>query len=336
MRGPAGGSGSAGGRAEAERPSVRVVFLGNAPWSVPSLEALAGSSHDVIRVITRVARPAGRGSALRPTPVAEAARDLRLPLFEVESVKMGPGFEAIALDGFDVLCVVAYGEILPASVLRLPGMAPVNLHFSLLPELRGATPVQWAILAGMAVTGVSTIRMDEGMDTGPVLGRAEEAIADGDDAGSLGARLAAIGGRLIVDTLDRLADGSLREEEQDESRATYAPKLRPEDRVIRWGEDMAPILRRIRAMAPEPGAETTFRGKRLKILRATGRFLRGPPSLKSNVVPGTLLAVSGVSLAVHTSHGIVAPLEVQPEGRRRMAVEEFVHGHRPEPGERLG
>lgn len=317
---------------------MRVVFLGNAPWSVPSLEALAGSSHDVIRVITRVPRPAGRGSALRPTPVAESARDLGLTLFEVESVKMGPGFEAIASEAFDFLCVVAYGEILPASVLRLPGMAPVNLHFSLLPDLRGAAPVQWAILGGLAVTGVSTIRMDEGMDTGPVLGRAEEAISMEDDAGSLGARLAAIGGRLLVDTLDRLADGSLREEKQDESRATYAPKLRPEDRVIGWGEEIEPILRRVRAMAPEPGAETVFRGKRLKIPRATGRFLHGPLSIR--IVPGTLLAVSGVSLAVavHTGEGmgIVVPLEVQPEGRRRMAVEEFVRGYRPEPGERLG
>ncbi len=314
---------------------MRVVFLGNAPWSVPSLEALAGSSHDVIRVITRVPRPAGRGSALRPTPVAESARDLGLPLFEVESVKTAPGFEAIASEAFDVLCVVAYGEILPASVLRTPGMAPVNLHFSLLPELRGAAPVQWAILRGLVVTGVSTIRMDEGMDTGPVLGRGEEAIADEDDAGSLGARLAAIGGRLIVDTLDRLADGSLRDEEQDESRATYAPKLRPEDRVIRWGGEIDPILRRVRAMAPEPGAETVFRGKRLKINRATGRFLHGSTA-RSEVVPGTVASVPGVSLAVHAGDGIVVPLEVQPEGRRRMAVEEFVRGHRPEPGERLG
>lgn len=330
------GSDWVGGQAGVKRLSVRVVFLGNSSWSVPTLEALAGSSHDLVRVITRTPRPAGRGSALRPTPVAEAGRALSLPLLEVESVKKGPGFEAIASEAFEILCVVAYGEILPPSVIRLPRVAPVNLHFSLLPELRGAAPVQWAILEGLAATGVSTIRMDEGMDTGPVLRRAEEAISDEDDAGSLGARLAAMGGRLLVDTLDRLAEGSLREEVQDESRATYAPKLGPEDRVIEWGEGIEPILRRVRAMAPEPGAETVFRGKRLKILRATGRFLHGPPSIKTKVVPGTLLAVSDVSLAAHTGHGVVAPLEVQPEGRRRMAVEEFVRGYRPEPGERLG
>src|SRR2546428_2314386 len=187
---------------------MRVAFLGNAAWSVPSLESLAESPHEIVTVVTRRPRPAGRGNKLTPTPVAEAARRLALHVEEVETVKSGPGFEALTEAAPDALVVVAYGEILPQAILDIPKVAPVNLHFSLLPELRGAAPVQRAIWEGLAVTGVTTIRMDAGMDTGPVLLRAEEAIDPLDDAGSLGARLAAIGARLVVDTLDQLAAGT--------------------------------------------------------------------------------------------------------------------------------
>src|SRR5712691_6090087 len=194
---------------------MRVAFLGNAVWSVPALEALAASSHAVVLVETRVPRPAGRGKRLVPTPVAEAAGRLGLPPLEVETVKSGPGFGALARAAPDVLAVVAYGDILPPAVLNLPTVAPVNVHFSLLPELRGAAPVQRAIMEGLEVTGVTTIRMDEGMDTGPILLQAPESIRPEDDAGSLGDRLAQLGGRLLVETLDGLAAGTIQEVEQD-------------------------------------------------------------------------------------------------------------------------
>ena len=229
---------------------MRVVFLGNAPWSVPSLEALAGSRHHTSLVLTRPPRPAGRGGRLAPTPVAEEARRLALPLREAETVKTGLGFEALAATGPEILAVVAYGEILPAAILHLPSVAPVNVHFSLLPELRGAAPVQRAILAGMAVTGVTTLRMDEGMDTGPILLQQEEPIDPEDDSGSLGARLAAIGGRLLVDTMDRLEAGTVRGQPQDGARATFAPKLKPEDEVVDWSRPAEAIVRLIRALAP--------------------------------------------------------------------------------------
>jgi hypothetical protein len=182
---------------------ARVVFLGSDRWSVPSLEALAESTHDVSLAATRVPKPAGRGSKLTPTPVADAARALGLPLAEVPTARSGAGFERLREARPDILVVVAYGEILPAAALDLAAIAPVNLHFSLLPELRGAAPVQRALLEGMTATGVTTIRMDEGLDTGPILLQAEEAIDPEDDAGSLGGRLAGIGGRLLVDTIDR-------------------------------------------------------------------------------------------------------------------------------------
>lgn len=318
---------------------MRVAFLGNAPWSVPAVEALATSSHRLVRVVTRVPRPAGRGSALTPTPVARAAHRLGTPLAEVETIKVGPGFEALASEPFDVLVVVAYGEILPRAVLDLPQVAPVNLHFSLLPELRGAAPVQRALLQGLAVTGVTTIRMDEGMDTGPILLQEEEPIRPTDDAGALGERLAAIGARLVVDTVDRLQSGEVQERSQDEAVATYAPKVRPEERVIEWSAGAEQVVRRVRALAPEPGAITTFRGRNLKVLGASVR----DGSFQGTALPppGVLFGLStegfGPTAAVGTGGPEVVTLEtVVPEGRTHMTGEEFLRGYPPRPGELVG
>jgi methionyl-tRNA formyltransferase len=305
-----------------------VAFLGNDRWSVPSLEALVGSSHRVVAVLTRVPRPAGRGGKLRPTPVAEAARRLGQPLSEVETVKGGPGLEMLQSRTPDVLAVVAYGEILPTHVLEVPREAPVNVHFSLLPALRGADPVRRAILEELDVTGVTTIRMDEGMDTGPILLQVEERIAAGEDAGSLGDRLAIVGGRLLVETLDRLDAGELTPRPQDQELASFAPKLRPEEEWIDWTEDSAEVHRRVRALSPEPGARTRFRGKVLKVFRVGIVEASGPP--------GALLKPLGTTPVVAARSGAVALEWVTPEGSRPMSGEDFARGHRPEPGERLG
>jgi methionyl-tRNA formyltransferase len=207
--------------------SLRVAFLGNDPWSVPPLEAVARSAHAIVAVVTAAPKPAGRGNRLTPTAVATAARALALPLHEVETVKAGPGLDALERARFDVLAVVAYGEILPAAILRLPSLAPVNLHFSLLPALRGASPVQTALLHGLERTGVSTIIMDEGLDTGAVVLRREVAIEPADDAGSLGARLAAVGADVLVESIDRLAVGAVEPTAQDDAHATYAARVGP-------------------------------------------------------------------------------------------------------------
>ncbi|HJP66986.1 MAG TPA: methionyl-tRNA formyltransferase [Actinomycetota bacterium] len=310
---------------------MRVTFLGNAPWSVPPLETLAGSSHGV-RVVTRAPRPAGRGGRLRPTPVADAARRLGLPVAEVETVRTGPGLDALVESPPDVLAVVAYGEILPAEVLAIPRVVPVNLHFSLLPELRGAAPVQRAILEGLTATGVTTIRMDQGMDTGPILLQAEEHVRDDDDSGSLGARLAAIGGRLLVDTLDRLEAGTVVEHPQDDERATYAPKLTRDDEVIDWSESADRVVDRIRALSPEPGARTMFRGRVLKVRRAEWRSLGEPGGEPT----GSLTMVEELPAAYAGSEGVVVLQEVQLEGKRSISGAEFVRGYRPAPEERLG
>ena len=319
---------------------MQTVFLGNARWSVPALEAVAGSAHRPELVLTRLPAPAGRGNRPTPTAVAAAARALGLPVREVATVREGEGFHALAEAHPDALVVVAYGEIVPRPVLNVPVLAPVNLHFSLLPELRGAAPVQRAILEGLAATGVTTIRMDEGMDTGPILLQSEEAIDPDDDAGSLGARLAAIGGRLLVDTLDRLAAGTIEERPQDDALATVAPKITAEDEVIDWSAGAERVVRQVRALSPAPGARTSFRGRILKVFKASARPLGGPVSLSDPTESvGSIFGAgfSGPPVPVVSAGGrrVVVLEEVQPEGKRRMSGEEFWRGYRPQ-GEVLG
>jgi methionyl-tRNA formyltransferase len=234
-----------------------------------------------------------------------------------------------------VLVVVAYGEILPAAVLAVPSVAPVNVHFSVLPELRGAAPVQRAILEGLTATGVTTIRLDEGMDTGPILQQATEAIDEQDDAGALGARLAGVGGRLLVDTLDRLEAGAIQERPQDEVAATYAPKITANEEALEWSKPGMEVVRRVRALAPEPGAKTTFRYRPLKVLRARSVELDEPPAAPTGE-PGSVALATKDGLAVWAGEGSVALEEVQVAGKRRMSGGEFVRGYRPEPGEKLG
>ena len=318
---------AAGGTAAAG--FLRVVFLGNDRWSVPSLEALAASRHRPRLVVTRVPRPAGRGLTLRPTAVADAARRFHLTLHEVETVKRGAGFDALAAAQPDVLVVVAYGEILPSAVLELPRLAPVNVHFSLLPELRGASPVQHALLRGLDRTGVTTIEMDEGLDTGPILLQREEEVRPDDDAGSLGERLAEIGGAVLASTLDGLAEGTVPPRPQV-GEPTYAPKLQPEDRWIRWDDTAEDVVRCVRAMAPDPAASTRFRGEVLKVFRASVADER------SRSAPGAIAAVDRDGLVVRAGDGAVRLESVGPAGRRQMSAGEFVRGYRPRPGERLG
>ena len=307
--------------------SVRVSFLGNDAWSVPSLEALASSSHQVVLVVTAEPKPAGRGNELRPTAVAEAARAMELPLAEVDTVKAGSGFKALAASQPDVLVVVAYGEILPPNVLNLPAIAPVNVHFSLLPQLRGASPVQTAILMGLGKTGVSTIVMDRGLDTGPVMMQREEPVREDDDAGSLGARLADIGALMLVETIDRLASGPVAPSPQDHTIATFAPKFGPQDRRIDWTAPADVLSRLVRALSPEPSATASFRGEGLKVFRAE--------AVEAEGVPGVVVEVTKRGFVVATGRGGLRPIEIGPAGRKRMGAAEFVRGYHPVSGEAM-
>jgi methionyl-tRNA formyltransferase len=308
--------------------ALRVTFLGNDRWSVPSLRGLAASAHDVVAVVTAAPKPAGRGNRPRPTAVADAARELELPLVELETVRSEDGAARLASTEPDLLVLVAYGELLPRAVLDLPRIAPVNLHFSLLPALRGASPVQTALLLGLEETGVSTIVMDEGMDTGPVVVQRRESVDPDDDVGSLGGRLALIGADALVETVNMFATGGAVRTPQDDALATLAPILGPEDRILDWSNGARDLVNRTRALSPEPGATTTFRGKNLKVFR--GR------DVPASGEPGTIVEVDREGFVVATGDAGFRPLELAPAGSARMRARDFVNGHRPAPGERLG
>ena len=316
---------------------MRVAFLGNDEWSVGSLRALAAEpAIDVELVLTNPPRPAGRGSQLTPTLVADAAVAMDLPLLEVDRVRDGAGFDALDAMEPDAIVVVAYGEILTPDVLDIPRLGAVNVHFSLLPRWRGAAPVQRTILEGDQVTGVTAMLMDEGLDTGPILATVETPIDPDEDAGTLGARLAGSGGRLLIDVLLGLQSGSLEPRSQDHTEATYAPKLLPDERTIDWTHPADAIVRRVRAFAPEPGAVTTFRRGRLKILRAADRAPRGWTNESPPMAARISVLDDGRVFVDAGSATTVELLEVAPAGRKQMTGIEWARGARIESLEHLG
>lgn len=315
---------------------MRVAFLGNDVWSVAPLRALVGAPDiDVELVVTNAPRPAGRGSRLTPTAVADAAGTMDLPLLEVDRVRDGEGFDALDALEPDAIVVVAYGEILTPDVLDIPRLGAVNVHFSLLPRWRGAAPVQRTILEGDEVTGVTVMLMDEEMDTGPILLRVETPIGPDEHTGSLGARLADLGAPLLIEALRGLEGGSVEPRSQDHSEATYAPKILPDERTIEWTQPADAIVRRVRAFAPEPGAVTTFRQGRLKVLRAERVPVQHRADLVTTV-PGRLETDEDGGPLVDAARDLVRLLVVAPAGRKQMTAVEWARGARIEPLEHLG
>jgi methionyl-tRNA formyltransferase len=313
--------------------TVRLAFLGNDRSSVPSLDALVASDRvDVALVVTNPPRPAGRGSAVTSTPVADAARAFGLPVVETPGVRVGDGLAALRTAAPDALVVVAYGQLLSEEVLSLAPMGAVNVHFSLLPRWRGASPVQRALMAGDPTTGVSVMTIDEGLDTGPILAMREVPIAPDDDAGSLGARLATLGGVLLVEALEQLAEGTARPRAQEATGVTLAPKLTPQERWIVWTEDASAIVGRVRALAPEPGASTMANGATLKVFRAEAVGT----GLEEGTPPGMLLTFDTAGVAVAAGAGAVRLLEVAAAGRKRMSAVAWSRGARVSPGDLLG
>lgn len=280
----------------------------------------------MVAVVTNPDRPAGRGYELRPPPVKEAALRHGLQVLQPQKVSE-PGFigQLRALEP-DVCPVVAYGKILPPSVLEIPPFGFVNLHFSLLPLYRGAAPVQRAIIDGRTSTGVTIMRLTEGMDEGPVLDGVETDIGADETAGRLGERLAVLGAPLLVSTLERLAAGTVTPQEQDHAAATYAPKIAPDEAEIDWSEEASTIANLIRGCNPVPGAWTTFRGSRLKIHAATPTPGVGEPG--RIVDPARPVIATGANLLRLDS--------VQPAGKRPMSGTDFARGARLEPGESFG
>ena len=303
---------------------MRVVFLGSGAIGVPSLKALAASRlYDVQAVVTQPDRPAGRELKLRPPPIKIAAQELGLSVFQPVKIRAPEAVANLAEFMPDVIIVAAYGQILPKTVLSLPPLGCINIHASLLPRHRGAAPIQAAILAGDAETGITIMQMDEGLDTGPILLQQAIPIGARETAGQLGERLAGLGACLIVEALDCLARGILQARPQPSEGATYAAKLRRDEARLDWRRPAAELERQVRAFDPWPGAYFEARGERLRVLDAEADPKSAPAA------PGTVL---DERLSIACGEGIFRPLRLQRAGRAPLDTPAFLRGFALPPG----
>lgn len=307
--------------------ALQVVFFGTPEPAARVLRDLLSSSHETVAVVTAPDRPAGRGLELKQPPVKNAASEASIEVIQPNTLKDEDVLSHLRSLEADVFVVVAYGLIFPAAVLEIPRLGCVNVHFSLLPALRGAAPVQWAIIRGDPKTGVTIMMMDEGLDTGPILLQSELEIGSRETAGQLMARLTEAGAGALVRTLDLMEEGDIVPLPQDDSLATVAPKLTSADARIDWDLSATEIERRIRAFSPDPGAWTTRGGKRLKIWQAQ-------VASEGESIAGGLEDRDG-EMVVATRDGGLRVLELQPEGSSRMTSEAYLRGHAIVPGERV-
>jgi methionyl-tRNA formyltransferase len=308
---------------------VRLLFLGSGRFAVPSLEALADAGHELLAVVTQPDKEQGRGRELAAPPVKPVALARGLPVLQPRRVREPEAIALLRGLGAELHVVVAYGQILPKAALEIPGRGSVNVHASLLPRYRGAAPIQWAIANGEAETGVTTMLLDEGMDTGPTLLSRREPIQRDDTTATLEPRLARLGSRLLLETIDALAAGTLVPTPQDAARATSAPLLKKEDGVVRWSDEAPAIERKVRAFQPWPGATARLQGRSLRILAS--RVEAGPAA-----EPGTLLDVGADGLLVACgAASALRLLQLQPESRRPMPAAAFAAGARIRPGLRF-
>ncbi len=310
---------------------MNVVFAGTPAFAVPTLRAIVAHGHAVSAVLSQPSRPAGRGRHPRPSAVQQAALELGLPVHQPERIDAGTISLLAALHP-ELLVVVAYGLILPAALLLVPTRGAINVHASLLPRWRGAAPVARAIEAGDALTGISIMQIVPKLDSGPVFAQASMPIEESDTAGTLEARLAEAGARLLVQTLDALAAGPLEPRPQDEAAACYAAKIRKEEALLDWSRPALELHRRVRAFNPRPVAHTSFRGQRLRVWESA-RVQIAPGTAPA--APGTVLATRRDGIAVQTGAGALALTRVQLEGGKIVTAAEFLNGHRLLAGEQL-
>ena len=308
---------------------LRIAFLGTPRFAVPALEALVAAGHEVCLVVTQPDRPAGRGRISAASPIKLAATHLHLPLFQPEKLAAADALAVLIDARVDVAIVAAYGEILTASTLAIPSRGFLNIHPSLLPRLRGATPVPTAILDGLSSTGVTVMEVGLGIDSGPILAQVAEPIRNDDTGETLLMRLGELGADLLVATLPYWWNRSIIARGQDGRQATYSRTLRREDGAIDWRRPAVELWRQCRAFQPWPGFHTTWRGAGLKILAADILASRG------GRIPGTVFAATS-GWAVACGVGALRPLVVQSEGRKAMPADEFARGQPALRDARLG
>ena len=308
---------------------MKLVFCGTPRFAVPTLEKLVDAGYRVRLVVTQPDRPKGRGLELVASPVKQSAQNLSLPITQPERIKTNEEFRAqLTTIEPDAIIVVGYGRIIPQWMLDLPRLGNINLHASLLPKYRGAAPIQWAIANGETVTGVTTMRIDAGLDTGDILLQKELDIGLDDTAETLAPMLAAIGAELIVETLRGLEAGTIHARKQDDSQSSLAPILKKEDGLIDFARSAREILNRLRGFQPWPGAYTKFRGKNLQVLKVREASVALRPG-ELHIEKDRLLVGCGGNSSLEL-------LELQIEGKKRTAARAFIPGYRPKAGEKLG
>ncbi len=310
---------------------MRILFWGTPDFAVPALRALYGEGHEIVGVVTQPDRPSGRGRKRVPSPVKRWAMMEGIPVLQPEHPRGDVFLERVHELSADISVVVAYGQILRAEVLSAPPIGSINVHASLLPELRGAAPIQWAIIRGYDKTGITIMRMVEELDAGPILMQVEEPIGADESATELALRLAEIGAEALIGTLALLEIGEAEERPQDDDAATYAPRIRREDTRIDWSREARAVAQWARALDAFPGAWTSLDGDELKLYRPRPDF---PES--GGAVPGTVLVADPAEgLLVACGDGAVWFREVKPAGKRRMPIPDWLRGRPVPEGTRL-
>lgn len=312
-------------------PDPRIVFLGTPDFAVPCLEALCEDNYDVSAVVTQPDRGRGRGQRSSPTPVKKAALARNLEVLQPEST-VDPGFlEQIRNKAPDLLVVVAFGQILKRDLLKIPTWGALNIHASLLPRYRGAAPIHWVILNQETKTGLTAMKMDEGLDSGPILLQEELSIFPDETAGHLESRLSRAAGGFLLRTLKALSQSRLREVPQDSTMATYAPKISREMSVVHWGRSAQSVSALIRGLDPRPGAVTTFQGKEIRLFAS-----RVCDDARIPSSPGKIVGLKDDALEVECGQGIVAIRELQVPGKKRLRAGDFSRGFPLPQGAFLG
>jgi len=307
---------------------LRLVFMGTPEFACPTLQRLIARGEDILAVVTQPDRPKGRGQQLAPPPVKSLAVAHGIPVLQPPKVRASEFIEIMEGLKPDLIVVIAFGQILPKALLDIPRHGCINVHASLLPGYRGAAPINWCIINGETETGVTTMQMDVGLDTGDMLIKKATPIDPDEDAGSLHDHLAIIGAEALTETLDLLREGKLIREKQDDSRTCYAPMLKKDDGLIDWTKSPQVIRNLVRGLIPWPGAFTFLDGAALKIYRALSACGSG--------LPGTVLTVGKNGIEVACSGGSIIVQELQLEGRKRLTAAEFLAGCKIAPGTVLG
>ncbi len=320
---------------------MRIVYAGTPDFAIPALERLIKSKQEVVAVVTQPDRPAGRGRKLKQSPVKQLALKHQIPVLQPEKMRKPPFVEALRPYAPDLIIVAAYGKILPKEILELPRIGCINIHASLLPRYRGAAPINWAIINGERTTGVTLMKMEETLDTGEILLSESVNILEDDDTFSVGNVLSVIGADLLMRLLEDVErTGELKGTRQDDSLATYAPRLKKEGGLIDWSQGFEQVLCRIRGLSPEPGAYTHLGEKTIKVLRAEPLFAEGKAYTdllkKKEFVPGSVdKLLKRMGPVVRAKDGPIVLTLVQPPGKRAMSGVDFINGGYVKVGDRF-